>query len=327
EDSDFSVGSDARSVSGWGRMNEYLITYKEPGDETSQWYSEIDITDGYVSFPTYALNDEFGCVAPRTVHPAQNGLLALSDKGVVWTWPSLVKGQANCKIISHNINGKNGRAKGILDNPLSDLKNAHAEMHLNKYLLFIKDKTWVLDLDYSDLANNLYCWYPYTGIYSKVGSFHLKEGDLYLTDSTAGLLYKQRPEGDNTPWDDDGEAIDAWWTTPLMFLGGRNYIKKFERISTTFRVSYGTEHILSLISDLGVEDIPLRQEAGIFDARYFNAQFFNAGVYNRDYPTTQSEKIGYKGEYLQFKIRNNMYNRGMTLLACSVTFSLRKIVK
>lgn len=328
EDDDFNVGSDSRSILGWGRMNEYLITYKQPGDETSQWYSEIDIdTVGNVSFPTYGLNDEFGCIAQRTVHPAQNGLIALSDEGVIWTWPSLVKGQANCKVISRNVNGRNGIDEGILDNTQSDLNNAHAELYRNKYMLHIGSKTWVLDLDYSDLANNVYCWYPYTGLYSSAGAFLKRSERLYMSHSVNGLLYKSQLAGDDVEHADDGLAIDAWWTSPLMFLGGREWIKKFERIALTFKPTHGTQHILSLISDMGVEDIPLRQASGFFDARYFNAEYFNAGTLNADYPSTQSEKIGYKGEYFQFKIRNNMLNRGLTMLACVISFSMRKMVK
>ena len=328
QDDDFGVGGDARAISGWGRMNEYLITYKQPGDETSQWYSEIDISSsGDVSFPTYGLNDEFGCIAPRTVHPAQNGLLALSDKGVVWTWPSLVKGQANCKMISRNINGRNGIASGLLDNTQSDLKNAHAEVYRNKYLLHVKDKVWVLDLDYSDLANNVFCWYPYSGLYGKAGGFITRSDVLYMSDNTIGMLYEEQQPVDNNPYSDDNVAIDAWWQAPLMFLGGREWIKKFERINLTFKAGFGTEHTLTLISDGGEEEIPIVQEVGGFDARYFHAAYFNAGSDAPDYPESQSEKIGVKAEYFSFKIRNNMLNRGMTMLAAMISFSLRKKVK
>ena len=328
QDDDFNVGSDSRSISGWGRMNEYLITYKQPGDETSQWYSEINIdTVGNVSFPTYGLNDEFGCIAPRTVHPAQNGLIALSDEGVIWTWPSLVKGQANCKVISRNVNGRNGIDEGILDNTQADLSNAHAELYRNKYMLHVGSKTWVLDLDYSDLANNVYCWYPYTGLYSSAGAFLKRSERLYMSHNANGLLYKSQLAGDDLEHTDDVDAIDAWWTSPLMFLGGREWIKKFERIAMTFKPTHGTNHTLSLISDIGVEDILLLQASGFFDARYFHAEFLNAGTLNANYPSTQSEKIGYKGEYIQFRLRNNALNRGLTLLASSISYSLRKQVK
>jgi hypothetical protein len=329
EDSDFNVGGDSRDISGWGRLNEYLVTYKEPGDEYGQFYSTINIdsTTGAVSYETYGLNDEYGCIAPKTVHPAQGGLLALSDKGVVWTWPSLVKGQANCKMVSRNVNGRNGIAKGILDNTQVDLKNAHAEVYRNKYLLHVADTVWVLDLDYSDLANNVYCWYPYKGLYSSAGAFTSRSDRLYMSNKADGLLYKSQLSDDDFRFNDDGTAIDSWWTSPLMFLGGREWIKKFERISMTFKPTHGTRHTLSLISDMGVEDIPLLQASGFFDARYFHAEFLNAGTLNPDYPSTQSEKIGYKGEYVRIKLRNNMKDRGLTLLATNISYSLRKQVK
>jgi hypothetical protein len=294
----------------------------------SQWYSEIDIDSaGKVSFPTFGLNDEFGCIAPRTVHSAQNGLLALSDKGVVWTWPSLVKGQANCKMISRNINGRNGVAVGLLDNTKADLANAHATVHHNKYLLHVKDKVWVLDLDYSDLASGVYCWYPYSGLYAKAGSFLTRSDKLYMSDNAIGLLYKEMQTGEYMLYADDGVAIDAWWTSPVMFLGGREWIKKFERIRITFKTGVWREHTLSLISDLGVEVLTLNQEAGIFDFGYFDFSNFNFGVINPDYPSTQSEKIGYKGEYFQFKISNSLLNNGLTVLAVGIEYSLRKKVK
>ena len=328
EDSDISVGNDSRLITGFGRMSDYLITYKEPGDEFVQWYSSIELgTTGLITVPTSGLNDEFGCIAPRTVHPAQNGLLALSDRGVVWTWPDLVKGQANCKIVSQGVNGKNGIASGILDNTKADLSLAHAEISGNKYLLHIKDKVWVLDLDYTDLANNIYCWYPYVGTPGKAGVFFIRDSVLYIGDNVSGLIYRENQAEDANLWVDDGEIIDAWWTSPLLFLGGRSWIKKYERIRITFKAGPWTEHTLSLISDLGSEDIILAQEAMTFDFRYFDFAHFSFGSSNPDYPSTQSEKIGYKGEFMAFKIRNNDFNRGLTMLAASIDYSLRKKVK
>ena len=327
QDSDIGIGNDARAISGWGRMNDYLVTYKQPGDETVQWYSTISLdAEGKVKVDTSGLNDELGCIAPKTVHPAQNGLLALSDKGVVWTWPSLVKGQANCKIVSQGVNGKNGIAKGILDNTKADLALAHAEISGNKYLLHIKDKVWVLDLEYSDLANNVFCWYPYTGIFAKAGIFFIRDTILYIGDKTDGLMYKESQVGGVSLWLDDGLAIDAWWTTPLLFVGGRDWIKKFERLLVTFKGQVRGDHLLSIITDQGMEDIMLLIQA---------ATFFDYGVIDYGnwtygaslYPSTQSEKVGYKGEYLQWRLRNSFLNQGMTILGQSLQFRMRKMIE
>lgn len=326
EDYDFNVGGDALPITGWGRMNEYLIIYKKPGDQTLQWYSEITLdTLGDIAFETYALNGEFGCVAPDTICPAQNGLLAFSDQGVIWTWPSFVKGQYNCKIVSRNINGKNGIALGLLDNSTEDLRKAFAVVFNNKYLLHVGNTVWVLDLDYSDLMNNICCWYPYKGLYSNAEMFLKRYDRLYM--SVNGLIYQSQLPNDDYIYKDDNEPIDAWWTSPLMFLGGREWIKKFERLNLTFKASHGTQHTLYFITDTGTEEIPINQASGYFDARYFHAEYFCAGVFAPDYPDSQSEKIGIKGEYFSFKIRNNALNRGMTMLAAMITYSRRKMVK
>ena len=328
EDYDFNVGGDALPVTGLGRMNEYLISYKKPGDQSLQWYSEIDVdTDGDIFYNTYQLNDQYGCIAPRTVHPAQNGLLALSDQGVIWTWPELLQGHYNSKIVSRNINGKNGIAEGLLDNTVADLEGAFAVIHNNKYMLHVGDKVWILDLDYSDLGQNIFCWYPYAGLYENASAFLNKEGRLYVGDEATGLIYMSQLATDDTYHNDDGVAIDAWWKCPLLFLGGRDWEKKFERLNLSFKASYGTTHSLTFYSDAGSEVISLRQEAGRFDARYFHAEYFNAGSFAPDFPTAQSEKIGIKGEYFSFMIRNNMLDRGMTLLAAVVTYLPRKRIK
>ena len=328
QDQDISIGNDARAITGWGRMNDYLVTYKEPGDESVQWYSTLSLDSvGAVSVSTSALNDEFGCLSHKTVHPAQGGILALSDKGVVWTWSSLIKGQANCKIVSQGVNGKNGIAKGILDNTKADLALAHAEVSGNKYLLHIKDKVWVLDLEYSDLANNVYCWYPYTGIFAKAGIFFIRDTVLYIGDNANGLIYREKQVGELELWSDDGLLIDAWWSSPLMFLGGRSWIKKFLRIRITLKVAEGNRHTLTFITDQGPEDIILYQAAGWLSAANFNAEYFSAGVENRDYPSTQPEKIGYKGQYMAFELRNNLYNKGMTMLAAEIDYTLLKKIK
>ena len=113
----------------------------------------------------------------------------------------------------------------------------------------------------------------------------------------------------------------------LCSWAGEDWIKKFKRIRLTFKVGAGNQHILTFITDQGPEDIILTQEAGFFSASFFNAQFFNAGVENADYPSTQPEKIGYKGQYMSFKIRNNQLNRGMTMLAVEIDYSLLKKIK
>jgi len=313
------VGSDAEAITDFGRMIDYLIIYKE----RRAFYSYIEgpNNDGKVYFPVLPLNDEYGCIAPRTVQPAQGGLLALSEEGVTWTIPSMVRGQLNVKVVSRNINKRSYVVYGLLDNTKDDLKNAHAIIYDEKYMLHIKDKVWVLDLRFSDLSRGECCWYPYDGIPGKASCFIEKDEDLYIGDKEQGLIYKSQSR-----YLDDGEAIDAYWTSPLLFVGGRDWIKKFERLNVTFMGQPEGNHTLTIITDQGTEDILLLiQDERVFDYGIIDYGSFTYGI--PLYPSTQSEKVGYKGEYLQWKIRNNQPDEDMTILAQSLQYSLRKRVK
>ena len=48
------------------------------------------------------------------------------------------------------------------------------------------------------------------------------------------------------------QAIDAWWTSPII-TSDRAWIKKFERLNITFG-GQAKHHVLTVITDDGVED-------------------------------------------------------------------------
>ena len=319
------VGSDNEQLVGFGKMIDYMISFKE----TTIWYSYIDDTASPVTFPTFPLNDEYGCIAARSIQSVQGGLLALSKEGVIFVTPSLVRGQLNSYVVSKNINGRNLVADGLLDNTLADLRAAHSYIYNDKYLLHVKDKVWVLDLKYTDLINKIYCWYPYDGVPGLAKCFIGKGNILHIGSNANGLVFKEISEEESNYqiYLDDGAEIDAWWTSPLLFLGGRDWVNKYERINLTFKGGYCTHHTLTFITDQGEEDVEILQNAGVLHLGFYSLACLTLGVDRPIFPEAQSEKIGYKGSYFQFRIRNNDYNRGMIMLACSIRFSQRKLVK
>ena len=316
---DVMIGSDAEPITGVGHMADYQIVYKQ----RSEWYTGIETQeDGSVIYPTLPMNDEYGCIAPRTVCAAQGGLLALSADGVTFSIPSFVRGQMNVTLISQKINKAEWLHMGIQDFSKEDRENAFAYIFDQKYWLHIKDYVWILDLSFSILSTGVYCWYPFSGIPGKASQFLERNGLLYSSDRSQGLIYKQNIG----TYLDDEDAVDAWWTSPLLFMGLRGWIKKFTRVKLTFKADQISDHILSFITDQGAEDIHIRQDAGIFSYSNFSYKYWTYGVLNAEYPSTQAEKCGYKGEYLQIKIRNNS-NRGLTLMSASVDYLVKKEVK
>lgn len=320
------ITSDAEAVTGFGRMIDYQIIYKE----YSQQYSYVNEVSGVVSFPVLPLNDEYGCASARTIAPAQGGLLALSYRGVIWTQPSLVRGQANCKMISAKVNDtrtSTTQVIGILDHTKAEIEAAFSILINQKYYLHIDDTVWILDLKYSDLVSGIYCWYRYTGLPGSASCFLDRSGDLYFGDNTNGLVYKPIDNVDPMlEYNDDGAAIDSYWFTPFLFMGLRNYIKKFERLNLTFAGQPDSGHQVSVYTDQGPEDIALTYS----DSRSFDYSriYYDDWTYGlMAYPQTESERVGYKGEYIQYRLRNNTLNQGMTVLSQSLEYSIRKKVR
>lgn len=327
EDGFVYIGTDAEDIPAFGKMIDYLINFKEK----SITYTTVDVDEtGEVIFPVYPLNDEYGLMAPRTVRPAQGGLLFFaqnnegSPAGVGWLSPSLVRGQLNVRIVSENINRNRngGTLSGLLDEARSDLVKAHAYIYDDKYWLHVGNKVWILDLAYSDFSQGVFCWYPYNGTPGLAGCFlERTDGQLYIGGNNQGVIYNT-----HSLFKDDGEIIDAYWTSPLVFVGGRDMIKKFDRLNITFKGQPEGSHTLTIITDQGQEDAELIYQAEtVFDYSELDYSAWTYGV--PIYPYPQSEKVGYKGTYLQWRIRNNTIDQGMTILNQSLRWFLIKEVK
>jgi len=355
------IGSDSERITGFGRMYDYLVTFKE----NTVWYSPIETDNDTVIFPTYPLNDEYGCVSPRTVQPAYGGLLALSGDGVVWVTPSLVRAQLNVKIVSRNVNGKsyvvndNGELmKGLLDYTEAEMRLAHAFIYNEKYYLHIKDKVWVLDLKYSDFANDVFCWYPYDNVPGSASCFLEWDATLLLGSNANGLIYKSRLETDRSDlkykedsiaYDLQDTFFDVYWTSPALYVGGREWVKKFERLFLTFQpFDIPSDVILTFITDQGNETLVLSVDNTFFNYQNVYYDRFGYGT-ETAIPETQSEKIGFKGEYIQWRIRSgwdnpainfsysnfdygnfcydNLFMESLQILAQVLDYSLRKRIK
>jgi hypothetical protein len=317
------IGSDAEANKGLGQLLDYQVIYKD----RTMYFSSVEgpDTQGNISFPTLPMNEEYGCIAPRTPQPAQGGLLALAEEGVTFTVPSFVRGQLNVRIISEKINDSQWLGYGINDFSLSDRKAAHAYIIDQKYYLHIKDRVWVLDLQYSNLAQGIYCWYPFTGIPGRASCFLERNELLYIGDQTEGIIYKQYAPDDSSRFRDDGGAIDAWWTSPMIF-GDRDWIKFFRQLNITFGGQVIANHTLTFITDDGLEDITITyQDTRAFD--YGNIDYSTWTYGCNPYPSTEPEKVGYKGEYLQWKIRNNNIDENLEILAQNLIYSRAKKIK
>lgn len=304
------IGSDSDEVSGMGRVSDYLLTFKNP---KGIYNTDVESAETDIIFPVRPMNDDYGCCAYRTIQPAQGGLLALSYEGVVWCLASDVRGQLNARMISEKVNRGVGEVSGILDETLASLEAAHAVIWRNKYLLHVGSKTWVLDLDYSSLAQGVFCWYPYTGLFTDMTQFAVFHDGLLYAGNNAGTLYKSNDE-----YDDNGAAIDAWWTSP-MFFGDKRFIKHFENLIIAYGNEATANHTLTIYTPDDAEDVTavLEDTRGFdFDDIDFDDWTFGSSPY----PSPINEILKVKDWYIQWKIRNSELAVGKKLLSQTLLY-------
>lgn len=295
-------GSDAEAVRGMARVADYHLTFKE----RQIYYTDVDLSTTTVLFPTKPMNDEFGCASWRTVKPAQGGAIALSYDGVIWTVPSSVRGQLNTVMISKEINKGVGEVDGILEETRTSLESAWAEVFENKYYLHVNDKCWVLDLNYSSLSEGVACWYPYDGLYANFTCMMEGSNDYLYAGATDGNIYKS-----NAEYSDAGIAIDAWWTSPMIFGDVTRY-KKFLYLNCSFgSEASATQNIYVYTEEDLSEDSEALVDASAFDFDDIDFDNWTFGSNPYSLPVTIWFKT--KGWFVYWKWRNNQLNQGMTI--------------
>ncbi len=314
------ITSDAEDITGFGKMIDYLINLKK----RSLTFTNIDAdSSGNTIWPIYPLNDEYGCIAKDSIKSVNNGLIFLagtnegSPAGVAYLSTSTVRDQLNVQIISRDINTSvDTSLTGLLGYAVSELTNAKAYIFDDKYWLKVGDKCWILDLKQSDFSQGKYCWYPYDGIPADANCFLDYSGDLYLGHDTNGLIYKE-----STSDDEDGSALDFYWTSPIIFCGTRTWMKDFEELFVTFGRQVIGNNKLTFITDDGKEEVLVAvQSANLFDFASIDFSAWSFGA--NPFPSTQPEIVGYSAEYLQWKIQNDELDQGLVILAQELTYRI-----
>lgn len=325
-----AITSNEEDLMGMGQMIDYLVLLKERSIKYT--YPEDD-GSGNVLWPVYPLNDENGCLAKDTIQPVNNGLIFLASdsngapKGMVYLAPSLVRGQLNIMPISESINRSFYAAHaGLLNETVADLQAAKSWVYDNKYWLRVGTHCWILDLDWSNFSEGLFVWYPYDGLPINANCFATHEKTLYFGDKTNGIVYKN-----NAVHADNSVAFTSYWKSPILYtmaneVSRRDWIKKWKSIYMTFTASGPATYTLTVTTEDVSEDITITQEAGIFSFSGFSYASFTYGNANPDFPAGQSEKLGNKGAYLQFKI-TNATTKEMVLLGIDVYYQLLKKVR
>lgn len=315
------LGNSETDITGFGEQNDALMAFKSDSMYRIDYYLN---DDGEARFTCYIINPKIGCTAPDSIQLVNNRLTWVSEYyGVCTLVSTVLENEKNVQVISRNING-GFRANGILQE--ANLDNCKSANWNGQYWLAINDHVYMWDYTispYSDTGKPDYdalrlSWFLFDGfkvtqfINDDTKLFHARDNKLVgLTDD----------------FNDFGEAINAYYQTPMTAFDKFEYLKNVKEVFIQVRASTSSIYDIRYITDDNPEGYLEKQQinvpARLFD--YFNWDgfgwdvFFYAKTFVR-YPRLK------KIQMCSIKLSNDELNRDLSVSSIKYNYSLVKEV-
>lgn len=302
------IGSDAEKITGLKKFYNYLTILKE----RSIWVLQGSKPSEYQTNP---INDKYGCINPDTIQIIENNVIFLSDKGVCVLKPSTVREYINVELISENVNGvpRAGR-NGILQ---EDLQNAVSVEFDNKYwLVFPSGNVFLFDYQVG-------CWLKYDNI--PADCFMVSKNDKKLYFGSNGKVFRFYDYTDDYPFNDNGQAINARWTTKLLHFGLRDWIKRIQEMIFTCGSQRRTKMSVKYRDDNDYTKEITTKILSSFSYIDFDYKTFSYSTITN--PVPFKIRLKRKSVYFQVEFSNNNIDEDFSLLEVKFEYLPQRQVK
>lgn len=144
--------------------------------------------------------------------------------------------------------------------------------------------------------------------------FVVIDNTLCFGSNTDGIMYQFDP----TIANDDGVAIDAWYTTREEDAGKPTWIKVVNRIDVTAKpLNRASVNVLFLSRQSNGETTLQMQTSAFSLANFALANFTFVTSY---FPVVKRKRISKRANYFQFRFSNNNINEGMSVVSLRVEY-------
>lgn len=224
-----TVGAANSAVMGYTIINNYLATIKDEREpERNIVIRQGNLVDNEPAFPVYNTLQGPGAVAPWSGVYLKTEPLFLTRLGVYAVTTSDISGEKYSQNRSYYLDGK------LREEP--NLENAFGFVHNDLYWLCLNGKAYILDglQPLSTDRSAPYSTRQYAGFYrtNLPARVMWEKGGRLWFGSESGKVYRFYADtADPASYNDDGAAIDAWWTTGYIYGGAFERNKIFRRIS------------------------------------------------------------------------------------------------
>lgn len=303
-------------VRGFSKQYDYLVIHREGGIHQVQY--QIN-TDGVASFPSKPINDEIGTIAPGSIQIIENNPTFLSKDGVYMLAKTNVRDERNVVHISLTID-----RRLLLENSLNQSVSIDYD---KKYWLAVNGNVYVLDYAIKTKLTPFGKWYIYNNI--NASCFLEMGGFLYFGSNTDGLVYKfYSDKDDNNSYNDDGQAIAAYWKSKPLTFNAEERNKRVEGIFIGIKPSGKTSvHMVyetnKKIVDLG-DNTNIKFNLFDFAKLDFTNFTFHFSPFPREFFTKLNEN---KISHFQLTVENDKLNESLTVLSLVVKYSIQSFIR
>ena len=223
------LGRDTSAIVGYTLVNNYLAAHKDENEtehnvivregdlisigESSVVSGDDETSTTYESQPAFKIINTLqgpGAIAPYTFGYLQTEPLFLTRSGVYAITAQDITGEKYSQNRSFYVNGS------LLKE--TDLENSYAVTYKDMYFLFVNSRVYVLDglqpirTDRSEpYATRQYVCFYLTDIPATVA--WVQDEKLYFGTSTGKVCCFYTDDSALASYNDDGQAIQAWWET------------------------------------------------------------------------------------------------------------------
>lgn len=311
------LGSENTAIMGYLKQYDSMIVVKEQiDDETGLFIRSAELTEnGEAIFPVKEGIAGMGAVSPYAFGTLAGDPVFLSPGGVYGLDTNAVTQQRSVQLRSFFINPRLTRE--------SSLGEAVGAAWGQFFVVCVNGHAYVANgsqTNENPMGGRGYEWYYWTNIPAKVLKEHA--GKLYFgTDDGKVMVFSGE-------YADDGEAIDAIWTTPLLdggnFMQEKNISRRGTGILTKPYARSSGEIFFSTEKSLMQVTREYTMDLMDFDDVDFNRFSFTM----QDNPRVQiSPKKFRKVLQFQMGVRNCVAGEGFGVLAMMVTFSMGNMTR
>jgi hypothetical protein len=260
------IGADSVAIKGYVKQYDTQMIIKESTQMDSSAYLRrftLDETNNAV-FPIEQGAVGIGAISKRSFAYLQGLPMFVSRQGVITVNGTNVDNQRTMRDCSTLINSVLTQ-----ENNLDECIGVEFE---DKYYLFINGKVFVCDsrMRYTDeLGNTQYEWMYWTNINATAAKAHIINKKGYLLIGYNGMIYRFKKADDIKPYTDENDEetnIEAYWTTPKLYMGAISVKKRVKELIFLFskqnRINVKVEAIVDNNRTVSMGNY---SQAGIFD--------------------------------------------------------------